>query len=156
MPAFLDDLGFVELVVALFVIVFARAQATYWIARLAVTGLASRRWGRWLDGTAMRRGALLLNRYGPPAVTVSFLTVGLQTVLNASAGVARMRWPVYLLAMLPGCLAWALVYATIGFAVLWAVIGSVAGSPWGVVSLVLLAVTIVVGVVVVRRRRAHD
>jgi hypothetical protein len=95
MPAFLDELGFVELLAALFVIVLVRAQATYWVARAVVTGAASRRWGRWLESPALKRASALLARYGAPAVTVSFLTVGLQTMINAAAGAARMRFGVY-------------------------------------------------------------
>ncbi|MWV51073.1 hypothetical protein GRS96_17525 [Rathayibacter sp. VKM Ac-2803] len=152
MPAFLDELGFVELLAALFVIVFLRAQATYWAARAIVTGAASRRGGRWLESPAMRRASALLARYGAPAVTLSFLTVGFQTVLNAAAGASRMRFLVYLLAMLPGCAAWALIYATVGFAVLWAVIGAAAGSPLGIASVVVLLIAVVVAVVLLRRR----
>jgi membrane protein DedA with SNARE-associated domain len=151
-PAFLSELGFAELLAALFAIVFLRAQATYWLARAIVTGVASRRWGRWLESPAMRRASAVLARYGAPAVTVSFLTVGLQTMVNAAAGAARMRWLVYLLAMIPGCLAWALIYATVGFAVLWAVIGAAAGSPGGIAVLAALVAAVVVAVVLVRRR----
>ncbi|MCJ1698997.1 VTT domain-containing protein [Rathayibacter festucae] len=152
MPAFLDELGFAELLAALFVIVLVRAQATYWVARAVVTGAASRRWGRWLESPALKRASALLARYGAPAVTVSFLTVGLQTMINAAAGAARMRFGVYLLAMLPGCAAWALIYATVGFAVLWAVIGAAAGSPLGVAVLVALAAAVVTAIVLLRRR----
>ncbi|WKK72148.1 VTT domain-containing protein [Rathayibacter oskolensis] len=152
MPAFLDELGFAELLAALFVIVFLRAQATYWLARAIVTGAASRRWGRWLESPAMRRASALLARYGAPAVTLSFLTVGFQTMLNAAAGAARMRWIVYLLAMLPGCAAWALIYATVGFAVLWAVVGAAAGSPLGIAVLTALVIAVAVAVVLLRRR----
>jgi len=151
MPAFLDDLGFVELLIALFVIVFLRAQATYWVARAIVSGVASRRWGRWLDSPPMRRASSMLERYGAPLVSVSFLTVGFQTVVNAAAGAARMRWLLYLVAMLPGCAAWALVYATIGFAALWAVLGAAAGSPLGIALLAALVVAVVVAIVLVRR-----
>jgi len=151
-PAFLDELGFVELLAALFAIVFLRAQATYWLARAIAAGVASRRWGRWLESPAMRRASAVLARYGAPAVTVSFLTVGFQTVVNAAAGAARMRWLVYLLAMIPGCAAWALIYATVGFAVLWAVIGAAAGSPAGVAVLAAVVAAVVVSVVLLRRR----
>lgn len=152
MPAFLDELGFVELLAALFVIVLLRAQATYWLARAVVAGVASRRWGRWLESPAMRRASALLARYGAPAVTVSFLTVGFQTLMNAAAGAARMRFAVYLVAMLPGCAAWALIYATVGFTVLWAVVGAAAGSPLGIAVLVVLAVAVVAAIVLLRRR----
>jgi membrane protein DedA with SNARE-associated domain len=154
----LAGLPFGGLVAALFAIVVCRAQATYWLARGARRGAAATRWGRWVDGPGVARASRVLARWGPPAVTLSFLTVGLQTVMNAAAGASRMRWPVYLVAMLPGCAAWALIYATVGFAVLWAVVGSVAGSPSGVVGLVLLGVVaaVVVTVLVVRRRSARE
>lgn len=152
MPAFLDGLGFVELLAALFVIVLLRAQATYWLARAVVSGVASRRWGGLLRTPAMRRASALLARYGAPAVTVSFLTVGFQTLINAAAGAARMRFAVYLIAMLPGCAAWALVYATVGFTVLWAVVGAAAGSPAGIAVLVALVAAVVTAIVLLRRR----
>jgi len=138
MTEWLSALGFWELLGALFVIVFLRTQATYWIARGVVSGAAGTRWGRWLNGPAVGRASALLARYGPPVVTLSFVVVGLQTVMNAAAGAARMRWWVYLVWMLPGCVAWALIYATIGFALLWALIGAAAGTPLGIAVLVLL------------------
>ncbi|WP_420366305.1 VTT domain-containing protein [Curtobacterium sp. L3-7] len=152
MPSFLEGLPFWWLVLALFVIVFCRAQATYWIARGAVAGASRSRWGRWLDSAAVRRGSALLDRWGLPVVTVSFVTVGLQTVMNAAAGLARVPWWRYLLAMVPGCVAWAFLYATVGLAVFWAVVAALAGSPWGIAAVALLVVATVVAVTVVRHR----
>ncbi|MEK6345041.1 MULTISPECIES: VTT domain-containing protein [Curtobacterium] len=156
MPSFLDDLPFWPLVATLLVIVFCRAQATYWLARLAVSGASRSRWGRWLDSAAVRRGSALLDRFGLPVVSVSFLTVGLQTVLNAAAGVARVPWWRYTVAMLIGCVAWALVYATVGLALFWAVLAAFAGSPWGVVAIALVVAAGGVGWVVLRRRRGSS
>ncbi len=156
MPSFLDDLPFWPLVATLLVIVFCRAQATYWLARLAVSGASRSRWGRWLDSAAVRRGSALLDRFGLPVVSVSFLTVGLQTVLNAAAGLARVPWWRYTVAMLIGCVAWALVYATVGLALFWAVLAAFAGSPWGVVAIALVVAAGGVGWVVLRRRRGSS
>ncbi|MFS0729182.1 VTT domain-containing protein [Curtobacterium sp. 1P10AnD] len=153
MPSFLDDLPFWPLVATLLVIVFCRAQATYWVARLAVTGASRSRLGRWVDSVAVRRGSALLDRWGLPVVAVSFLTVGLQTVMNAAAGLARVPWWRYTAVMLVGCVAWAFVYATVGLAVFWAVLAAVAGSPWGVVALVTVVAAVAVGWAVARRRR---
>ncbi len=153
MPTFLDELPFWPLVAALLVIVFCRALATYWVARLAVTGASRSRLGRWVDGAAVRRGSALLDRWGLPVVAVSFLTVGLQTVMNAAAGLARVAWWRYTAAMLVGCVAWALVYATVGLAVFWAVLAAVAGSQWGVAAIALVVAVGAVGWVVLRRRR---
>lgn len=155
MPAFLDGLPFAGLVVALFAVVFCRAQATYWLARLAVTGTERSRWGRWASSPAVRRGSRLLDRWGLPVVTVSFVVVGLQTVMNAAAGIARVPWWRYLLAMLPGCVAWAFVYATVGLAVFWAVVAALAGSVWGVVVIAVLVAAGVLVLVAARRRRSR-
>lgn len=154
MPAMLDDLPFWPLVATLFGIVFCRAQATYWIARGAVGGASRTRLSRFLDGPTVRRGSALLARWGLPVVTVSFVVVGLQTVMNAAAGAARVSWWRYLLAMLPGCAAWALLYGTVGLAVFWAFVAALAGSPLGVVVLALVVAAAVAAVVVARRRRA--
>jgi membrane protein DedA with SNARE-associated domain len=152
-PSFLEGLPFWWLVLALFAVVLCRAQATYWLARGAVAGASRSRWGRWLDSAAVRRGSALLDRWGLPVVTLSFLTVGLQTIMNAAAGIARVPWWRYTLAMLPGCVAWAFIYATVGIALFWAVLATFAGSPWGVVVLVALVVAAGVGTWSVRRRR---
>ena len=152
MPSFLEGLPFWWLVLALFVVVFCRAQATYWLARGAIAGASRSRWGRWLDSAAVRRGSAMLDRWGLPVVTVSFLTVGLQTIMNAAAGVARVPWWRYTIAMAPGCVAWAFVYATVGIALFWAVVATVAGSPWGVVALVALLLAAGAVVWSVRRR----
>lgn len=154
MPPFLDDLPFWPLVTTLLVIVFCRAQATYWLARLAVTGASRSRWGRWLDSAAARRGSALLDRWGLPVVTISFLTVGLQTMVNAAAGLARVPWWRYTVAMLVGCVAWAFVYATVGLALFWAVLAAFAGSPWGVAAIVAVVAVGAAGWVVLRRRRS--
>lgn len=153
MPSFLEGLPFWWLVLALFAVVCCRAQATYWLARGAVAGAARSRWGRWLESGALRRASALLDRWGLPIVTLSFLTVGLQTVVNASAGVARVPWWRYTIAMVPGCIAWAFVYATVGIALFWAVVAAFAGSTWGVVALAALVVGGAAVVWSVRRRR---
>lgn len=153
MPSFLEGLPFWWLVLALFAVVVCRAQATYWAARGAVAGTSRSRWGRWLESAAVRRASALLDRWGLPIVTLSFLTVGLQTVMNAAAGIARVPWWRYTLAMLPGCVAWAFISATVGVALFWAVLASIAGSPWGVVVLIALVVAGGAGIWSVRRRR---
>lgn len=137
MPDALLQAGFWGIFAGMTAIIFARSQATYWIARLAVTGAGRHPVGRRL-GARMSRARDLLNRYGPPVVTASFLTIGFKTAMNAAAGASRMRWFVYTLAMLPGCLLYGLVYATIGLAALW----SALSSPWGAaaVAVVLAAV----------------
>lgn len=99
-------------------------------------------------------GTSSIHRWGLPVIPFSFLTVGFQTVVNAGAGLLRLPWWKYTLAMIPGCLAWALIYSTIGFAVWEAAIAAAAGSPLGIAGMVALVLVLVATVVVRRRRRA--
>lgn len=146
----------------------ARGQATYWIAR-TVTEQTLRRtrptvgWRarvhRWLASDAMDRGRGAIERCGLGAVPLAYLTVGVQTVVLASAGVLRMRWLRFSAAQSVGALLWATIYSTVGFAV-WAAFfrAALSGGPWLVVT-VALALTVAVALghrwYVVRRRRAQ-
>ena len=58
----------------------------------------------------------LVSRWGAPVVTVSFLTVGVQTLVNLVAGMTRMPLRRYLPALAAGSVLWGLLYATAGFA----------------------------------------
>ncbi|OLT42083.1 hypothetical protein BJF86_15460 [Serinicoccus sp. CNJ-927] len=160
----LESYPFVGALAFLFLVALLRGQVTYALARL-VTEQALRhtrpRGGmaasvhRWLDGEAVGRGRAVVQRWGLVAVSLCYLTVGLQTLVLAGAGTIRMPWARFTLAQLPGALAWAAIYATIGFAVWAAVIGAaVSGHPLlaGLVVLVALA-GVVTGHRLVRRRR---
>ncbi|GAB3208047.1 DedA family protein [Marinactinospora thermotolerans] len=114
---FLEGRPFWIVYLALLGIVFCRAQATYWIGRGIGAGLHRSGWGRRI-GPRLDRAEKLIDRFGPPAVTLSFLTVGIQTAVNLAAGAMRMRFPRYLVAMFVGCLAWAAVYSLGGLAVI--------------------------------------
>lgn len=102
-------------VAALWVIVMARANATFWFGRLAARGAEGTRLRQLTSSPGYIRAVDRLNRWGPPVVTVSFLTVGVQTVVNLAAGGIRMPQRRYLPAVTLGCLAWALIYGTVGF-----------------------------------------
>jgi membrane protein DedA with SNARE-associated domain len=154
MPTWFEGMPFGIAVAALFVIVLLRAQATYWIGRGVIAGALRTRFASRLSGPRVTRAIALLNRYGPPVVTVSFLTVGFQTVANAAAGLIRMPWIRYTVAMVIGCVMWALIYATIGFAALDAAMALAAHSPWLLVGVIALLVAIVGAVVLTRRRRS--
>lgn len=144
------------------VVVFLRAQATYWLARWITQqaldhthprkGVAHRLHG-WLDGGSAQRGVDSLRRWGTVAVPLSFLTVGAQTVVNAGAGVIRMPAWRYTLAMLPGCAAWALVWTTIGMSAFYAAVGSGLTTGWGVVAAVVVVLAIGLGAGLARRHR---
>ncbi len=154
MPSWFEGMPFGIAVAALFVIVLLRAQGTYWIGRGVTAGALRTRFADKLAGPRTTKAIALLNRYGPPVVTVSFLTIGFQTVANAAAGLIRMPWVRYTIAMVIGCLMWALIYATVGFAAFDAAMALAAHSPWLLAGVVVLPVVIVVAVVVARRRRS--
>lgn len=107
---------FALVVGALFIIVMLRANATYWLGRAIAAGTGRSRWRRILDTKAYATGARWLNRWGPPAVALSFLTIGIQTMVNLSAGVARMPLRRYLPSVTVGSVIWAFLYGTVGFA----------------------------------------
>lgn len=108
----------------LFVIVMLRANATYWLGRGALRGGGlSERFAHRLEGPTMQRAQRLSARYGVIAVPLSFLTVGVQTAINFSAGFTVMPLRRYLPAVTVGCVLWALLYSTVGM-VGWAAIAT--------------------------------
>lgn len=101
--------------IALFGIVFCRAGATYLLGRAARTGMA--RFSsvqKVMASTVYQRAERALDRWGPPAVALSFLSVGFQTAINLAAGVIRMQWFRYVPALIIGGALWATIYTTIG------------------------------------------
>ena len=149
------------LFVFLFGVVLFRAQLTYWLARGAASGAvrANGRQGfvgavaRWFDGPIPRKGAAILDKWGIIVIPLCFLTVGIQTAVNAGAGLVRMRWSTYTFAMIPGCILWALLYGLGTLAVFAAAIRAVAGSPWGWAGLALIATLIAAKIAWGRRKR---
>ena len=147
--------------VFLFMVVLLRAQSTYWLARAAASGavLATGRQGflgavaRWFDGPVPRKGAAMLDKWGVIVIPLCFLTVGIQTAVNAGAGLVRIRWSTYTIAMIPGCVLWALLYGLGTLAVFAAAIRAVAGSPWGWAGLALIVALIAAKIVWGRRKR---
>ncbi|MCF3140417.1 VTT domain-containing protein [Paenarthrobacter sp. AR 02] len=139
---------------ALFAIVMIRVNVTYWIGRGAVAGFAHTRLGSSLERPKAARAQALIQRWGPYAVVLSFLTIGLQTAINLAAGAARMPLRRYLPAAVVGSVVWAVLYATIGLAALEAWLAVAAASPVGAALGVATLAAVVVWVVVFRRRRA--
>ncbi|MCA5894899.1 VTT domain-containing protein [Isoptericola sp. NEAU-Y5] len=137
---------------AAFGIVMIRAQATYWAGRGVARGLSQGRFAQLLASPRATAAIERVHRWGPPAVTLSFLTVGIQTVINLSAGYLRMPYPRYLVALVLGCLAWAAIWTTVGSAV---VNGAILLGLSHPVALVLLGVGVaaLVAWIVVRRTR---
>lgn len=152
----------------LFAIGMLRGQATYWIARTIIeqtlrhtrppTGWRARVHG-WLGSTTMGRGREAVQRYGVLAVPLCYVTVGLQSVVLASAGALRMRWLRFTLAQAVGSLAWGLLYSTIGFA-FWAAFFEAAlsggvGAVVGVAVVILMAAGVGCWSYLRKRQRRH-
>jgi membrane protein DedA with SNARE-associated domain len=102
--------------VTLFVVVLLRAGATYALGRGAHAGADRTRLARLVRRPGFRRAERLVARWGAPVVTASFLTVGVQTLVNLAAGLARMPLRRYLPALLVGGALWAVLYATVASA----------------------------------------
>ncbi|WP_240666152.1 DedA family protein [Oerskovia turbata] len=149
----IDGVPYWIIYAAAFAIVFVRAQATYWVGRGVARGTGNTRWAQRLEGERAQRAIATINRWGPIAVTLSFFTVGVQTVINLTAGYTRMRLPRYLAALLPGCAIWAAIWTTVGIAAFNTAVLLAAGSPVGLAVLVLLVVGLVAWILVASRRR---
>jgi hypothetical protein len=152
-------------VVVLFLIVLARSHGTYWLARgvaRGASGLGTAQAGAgrgaaararvhaWAASPAGRRASEALHRAGPVAVTLAYLTVGAQTAVFAAAGLARMSYVRFLVASIPGCVAWAFVWGTVGLGAVWGSVTLAARSPW-----LLAAVALGAAAMLVQARRRH-
>jgi membrane protein DedA with SNARE-associated domain len=153
-PGWYEGKPFAVTVAVLFCIVLVRAQATYWLGRGVRAGVLHSRLAAKVTGPRTTRATVALQRWGPPLVTLSFFTVGVQTVVNAGAGLIRMPYVRYTIAMVIGCLAWAFIFATVGIAAFEASLALAARSPWMLAGVVALLVAVIAIVVAMRRRRA--
>jgi len=102
-------------VAALFLVVMLRAGGTYAIGRAAREGARRSRLSRAMSKPRFARMQQVVARWGAPVVTASFLTVGIQTLVNLAAGVMRMPLRRYIPALIVGSILWAFLYATVGF-----------------------------------------
>ena len=152
------SLPFALAVAILFCIVLLRTNATYWAGRGAAAGLGrsrrlSARLARPRTARALARAGRLIERWGPIAVVLAYLTVGLQTAIHLAAGAGRMRLRHYLPAAVVGSAAWALLYATIGLAAIELWVDSALVSPWLWLVVGGGVLVVVVRVLLVRRLR---
>ncbi len=131
---------------------FARGTATYWVGRGVRAGGSRSRWARHLDSRVVQRAEGWVRRFGAPAVTLGFLTVGVQTAINASAGMLRMPQRRFLPAVTVGAALWSLLYTTVGFTVVDAWLGNVSWW-WAVVAVAVVVAIFVLSGRLERRRR---
>ncbi len=140
-PGFLQGWPVWVVFVVLFLGAYARGNATYLVGRGARAGGARTRWAHYLDSPVVRGAERWVRRAGPPMVSLGFLTVGVQSAINFSAGAMRMPQRYFQPAVIVGAVLWATVYTTVGFAVIDAVLGRL---PWWVA---VLAAGVVVALV---------
>src|SRR5699024_1037511 len=69
---------------------------------------------RMMSGPKYRKAEAMIERYGAPVIAVSFLMIGIQTVLNLAAGTTGMSYRRYLPALAVGGAMWATIYSTVG------------------------------------------
>lgn len=163
MPDFLATLPFWVAFVALFCGAMVRGQMMYWIGRVVTeqtlrrthpTHGRRRRVHDWLAAGGADPGVRAIQRWGLAMVPLCYLTVGFQSMVQAAAGILRIEVWKYVLAQVPGALAWATIYATIGFAAWEALMAAAAGSPWGIAVIGFIVVVAVAALIVLRRRHA--
>lgn len=135
----------------LYVVIWARAGATYLLGRGARKAANRGRVRKLLESPAVQRATELVNRWGAWVVALSFLTVGFQTAANAAAGLTGMPARRYLPALAVGGLAWAVIYATVGLVAVAGWIELFLVSPAGAVA--VLALVVVLVALVLRHRR---
>ncbi|WP_034608845.1 DedA family protein [Cellulomonas sp. URHD0024] len=155
-------------IVGLFVIVMARSHGTYWAGRGVVRGAQGAhrldsapgwwhatmtRLEQWTGTQAAQKGLGMVRRWGAPAISLAYLTVGLQTAIFASAGMIRMPYLRFTLASIPGALVWSVVWATVGFGAVWGAINLFAVSPWALLAAVALVAAVIGGLVWFRLSR---
>ena len=71
-----------------------------------------------MDTPIYQRATAFVNRWGVLAVPLCFLTVGFQTAVIITTGFTKMPLRRWVPAMLVGTFIWAVIYTTVGFAVL--------------------------------------
>lgn len=144
MPEWLAGFPFALIYLILFIASSIRGQVIYWIGRgLNHQGQRSdHAWARKirtkLNQPDANRTIAWVQKYGWPIVPLAHLTVGIQTVIVATCGMLRMPWLTFTLAQVPGSLAWALIYSTIGFAAWQGLMWLAVTSPWGIAVLVVV------------------
>lgn len=162
MSDFLTDGPFALVFVALFLGAMARGQLMYWAGRIVTEQTLQRTaptegWQlkvhSWLQGGGADAGIRAIRRWGLAIVPVGYLTVGFQSMVQVGAGVLRIKLLWYALAQIPGALAWALIYSTIGFAIWSALIAAAAGSPLGLAAILAVAIVLVATIALRRRHR---
>lgn len=142
-----DRQPFALLASILFCWIFLRAQIIYWVGRGAAGGALGSRLAGFTAKPRMLRAREVFTRVGWPLIPFSFLVAGLLFATQLTAGIMRMPWHRYLAAMIPGCILWAVMSATIGTLAVSALL-SLSEAPAGVRWATLAGVVVFIAVVV--------
>ena len=144
-------------VFVLFLVALLRAGGTYALGRAAQSGARRTKIAELMARPGFGRVQLLISRWGAPIVTLSFLTVGIQTLVNLAAGIAQMPLRRYLPALAFGALLWGFLYATLGLATFTALRQLYAVSPALAIVIVIALLAGIAGYVMwqARQRRAE-
>lgn len=107
-----------------------RSQSFYWLGRYGnyaalhahkpTDGWKLKIWEK-IHAPQTKEKIELINRRGIVIIPLSFLTIGIQSVINLAAGLTAIPWPRYTVAALPGWFMWAAIYSSAGFLTLKAV-----------------------------------
>ncbi|KAB1902644.1 DedA family protein [Micrococcus luteus] len=152
MMAWIDGLPLLWSIGFFWMLAILRTLIVFSLGRGLASGAERARWfAQVMEGPVYVRAQRFIRRHGMWAVPFCYLTVGIQTAVIGSAGVARMPWRGFLPAAALGTFLWGVVYGTVGMAVVWAVIGAALGEGRGV--LALAAILAAVAAFVVWRRR---
>ena len=137
----------------MFGIIIFRAGGTFLLGRFARKGIRKfDRVEKIMSGRKYRRAEDTIDRFGAPVVALSFLTVGLQTVVNLAAGTTGMRYRRYVPALAVGGSLWALIYSTVGFLGFKAVAKAYQAEPGLTVGLGLVFVVAIIGLFIGLRK----
>lgn len=161
-PQFISEGPFPILVTFLAFVVFLRSQGTYWLARLVTEGVIKgsartenlylKKVRRWLKGASVQHGVDIVDRWGLIVIPLSFLTIGIQTIIHAGAGVVKLNWFLYTLTAIPGYFAWGFLYATVTLSIIKTGEAAVLGKTWALAA--TFAVLLMVIILVARRIKA--
>lgn len=151
-----DGWPFPIAVATLTLIAFARGGATYLVGRAADAGATRTRARSVVTSPAFGRARAAVNRWGPPVVSLSFLTVGFQTMVNIAAGVCRMPARRYVPALMIGAVLWGFLYATVGFVTFAAWLTLYDHSAIGAIAFLAAVVIGIAGFVITQLRRSGD
>ena len=119
MKEWFDSLPVEAAVACLWAIGIIRTSIVFLLGYLAAAGGARlSRIREAMNTPIYQRATAFVNRWGVLAVPLCFLTVGFQTAVIITTGFTKMSLRRWVPAMLVGTFIWAVIYTTVGFAVL--------------------------------------